>query len=125
MRAIRSFPVRAALPAPLEPLFGIAMNLRWTWDGRTIDLFRRLDAGAWERSHHDAPAMLGMVSRRRAEDAAADESFLAAMSSVADDLSRYMTEPRWYQKHMAASSLRTCWRSTSMGTRFGPRLTCQ
>ncbi|MDP9233157.1 MAG: DUF3417 domain-containing protein, partial [Actinomycetota bacterium] len=95
MRAIRSFPVRAALPSSLEPLFEIAMNLRWTWDGRTIDLFRRLDPGAWERSHHDAHATLGMVSKRRAEAAATDDEFIAEMSAVADDLARYMTEPRW------------------------------
>ncbi|HEX3326336.1 MAG TPA: alpha-glucan family phosphorylase [Actinomycetota bacterium] len=107
MRAIRSFPVRAALPSSLEPLFEIAMNLRWTWDGRTIDLFRRLDPGAWERSHHDAVATLGMVSKRRAEAAATDDEFIAEMSAVADDLARYMTEPRWYQQHMTTSSLRT------------------
>jgi starch phosphorylase len=107
MRAIRSFPVRAALPESLQALVDIAMNLRWTWDRSAIDLFRRLDAGAWERSHHDPVAMLGLVSRQRASSAAADDAFMAAMRAVAEDLDRYMTEPRWYQRNVTSSALRT------------------
>ena len=75
-------------------------------DNRSVPPAR---SGAWEQiPPRRDPRSLGWSRERRAEDAATDESFLAdAMSSVADDLARYMTEPRWYQKHMAASSLRT------------------
>ncbi|MEA2485100.1 MAG: glycogen phosphorylase, partial [Actinomycetota bacterium] len=107
MRAIRTFPVRAALPESLQGLFAIAMNLRWTWDKSAVDLFRRLDPGAWERSHHDPVAMLGLVSKQRAKKAAADDDFVASMRAVREDLDRYMTEPRWYQRNVTSSALRT------------------
>ena len=107
MRAIRSFPVRAALPESLEPLFPLAANLRWTWDKRTIDLFRELDHEAWERSHHDPMATLGLVSRQRADAAASNKTFLEAMKVVQEDLSRYLTEDRWYQGNRGDSPLRT------------------
>jgi glycogen phosphorylase len=107
MRAIRTFPVRAALPKSLEPLFEIAMNLRWAWDEPTLDLFRRLDLDAWEQSGHDPVSTLGLVSKERADAAAADTSFLSSVAGVAADLARYLSEPRWYQRHATESSLRT------------------
>jgi glycogen phosphorylase len=107
MRAIRSFPVRAALPESLQGLFAIAMNLRWTWDRSALDLFQRLDPGAWERSHHDPVEMLGLVSKQRAQAAAADDDFVALMREVTEDLDRYMTEPRWYERNVTAGALQT------------------
>ena len=43
MKALRSFTVRTRLPVPLAPLGSLAMNLRWSWDERTRDLFRWVD----------------------------------------------------------------------------------
>ena len=43
MKALRSFTVRPTLPEPLAPLERLAMNLRWSWDERTRDLFRWVD----------------------------------------------------------------------------------
>jgi starch phosphorylase len=88
-------------------LFVLAMNLRWTWDKETVALFQRLDPGAWERSHHDPLAMLGMVSKHRAQAAAEDDDFVTSMRNVADSLDRYLTEPRWYQRNVTDSSLKT------------------
>src|SRR5437660_1337286 len=65
MRALRSFTVRPALPPALAPLHELAMNLRWSWDERTRDLFRWVDPEAWEQTGHDPVRLLGMVSRER------------------------------------------------------------
>ncbi|MDP9222832.1 MAG: alpha-glucan family phosphorylase [Actinomycetota bacterium] len=97
MRAIRSFSVRAAIPESLRPLETIAMNLRWTWNGKARDLFRRLDREAWNRSGHEPLTMLGLVSQARFAEAAADPAFMQLLGSVAGDLERYLNEPRWYQ----------------------------
>ena len=43
MKALRSFTVRPTLPPELAALEDLAMNLRWSWDERTRDLFRWVD----------------------------------------------------------------------------------
>ncbi|HEY7873983.1 MAG TPA: alpha-glucan family phosphorylase [Actinomycetota bacterium] len=97
MKALRSFAVRATLPQRLEVLAAIAGNLRWTWDTRTVDLFRWIDSDAWERSGHDAVKMLGLVSRERYDELAEDGPFLGFLAGVEEHLAEYLDEPRWYQ----------------------------
>jgi starch phosphorylase len=46
VRAIRRFTVRVTLPAPLAPLHGMMLNLRWSWHGPTADLFASIDPAA-------------------------------------------------------------------------------
>ena len=59
MRAYRSFTVRPSLPPALAPLQTLAMNLRWSWDERTQDLFRWVDSEAEEATGQDAVRLLG------------------------------------------------------------------
>ena len=51
------------LPARLASLHELAMNLRWSWDERTRDLFRWVDPDQWEVTGHDPVRLLGLVSR--------------------------------------------------------------
>jgi glycogen phosphorylase len=97
MKALRSFAVRASLPESLRPLLAIAMNLRWTWIPQAVDLFRWVDADAWERCGHDPVRMLGSVSRERFDELAADGPFTAFLATLEEDFRRYMEEPRWFQ----------------------------
>ncbi|MGH2755949.1 MAG: alpha-glucan family phosphorylase [Actinomycetota bacterium] len=97
MKALRSFAVRASLPAPLEGLFPLALNLRWSWDPRTVELFRWVDSDAWDAAGHDPIRMLGLVSKERLDQLSEDEPFVAFLGSVTEDLKRYMTKPRWFQ----------------------------
>ena len=39
------------------------MNLRWSWDERTRDLFRWVDPDGWDASVHDPVRLLGLVRR--------------------------------------------------------------
>ena len=59
MRALHSFTVRPRLPGALEPLYELAMNLRWSWDGRTRDLFR------WVEGHRIKLSFMTRCSRCR------------------------------------------------------------
>ena len=43
MKAIRRFTVRTVLPEALAPLGELALNLRWSWDTATQELFAGLD----------------------------------------------------------------------------------
>jgi starch phosphorylase len=97
VKALRSFAVRAALPDALKVLVTLALNLRWSWDTRTVDLFRWVDGEAWERSGHDPMRMLGLVSSERYEQLLEDGPFMSFLETVADDLAAYLEKPRWYQ----------------------------
>ncbi|HZT65438.1 MAG TPA: alpha-glucan family phosphorylase [Acidimicrobiales bacterium] len=97
MRALHSFTVRPRLPEPLEPLHELAMNLRWSWDARTRDLFRWVDPSAWEETAGDPVAVLGRVGRERLDELAADTGFMAFLNDVHMELRRYMESRLWFQ----------------------------
>ena len=101
MKALRTFTVRARLPEPLAPLEALAMNLRWSWDERTRDLFRWVDPDRWDHTSHDPVRLLGLVSRERLEALASDASFLAFLTEVHEDLRRYLDAPSWFQQREA------------------------
>jgi starch phosphorylase len=89
--------VRASLPARLSVLSEVAMNLRWSWDPRAIELFRWIDAEAWERAEHNPVRMLGLTTTERLDALTKDKPFLSFLASVEEDLRSYLTESRWFQ----------------------------
>ena len=97
MKALRSFTVRARLPEALAPLQELAMNLRWSWDGRTRDLFRWIDPRLWDEVRHDPVRLLGVVHHERLDALAADAAFMTFLGEVHDDLQRYLATPQWFQ----------------------------
>ena len=99
MRAVASFVVRARLPEPLDPLREIALNLRWSWDDRSQELFRWIDPQAWEASGHDPVRLLGLVPTARLEELATDPPFLGFLEEVSGELRRYLETPGWFQSH--------------------------
>ena len=99
MRALRRFTVRAQLPEPLAPLETLATNLRWTWHQPTQDLFASLDERTWAAVNSDPVRLLGEIAPRRLSTLATDETVVARTAALAQDLRRYLDEPRWYQQH--------------------------
>jgi starch phosphorylase len=97
MRALRSFTVRARLPEDLAPLQDLALNLRWSWDNRTRDLFRWVDPQLWERTFHDPVRLLGSVDRARLDQLANDPGFMGFLDEMHAELRRYTEGPRWFQ----------------------------
>ncbi|HEX8582076.1 MAG TPA: alpha-glucan family phosphorylase, partial [Acidimicrobiales bacterium] len=97
MRALRSFTVRPRLPERMAALQELAMNLRWSWDEQTRDLFRWVDPLGWDASRHDPVRLLGMVSRERLMALEGDAGFLRFLADVHEELRRYLDQPRWFQ----------------------------
>jgi starch phosphorylase len=97
VRALRRFTVRLALPEPLAPLGELVMNLRWSWHHPSLDLFASVDPGTWEAVDKDPVRLLGEVSPERLAELAQDQDFLTRLQAVHDDLSEYLTKPKWYQ----------------------------
>ena len=82
MKALRSFTVRPSLPPELAALGELAMNLRWSWDAQTRDLFRWVDPDAWDATVHDPVRLLGVVSRERLDALVDDPGFMRFLGEV-------------------------------------------
>lgn len=104
MKALRRFTVRAHLPDRLAALEQLSVNLRWSWDGHTQELFAAIDSALWERSGRDPVALLGAVTPQRLDELAVDKRFLDRLDGLADDLRDYLTRPLWYQQQSAAGA---------------------
>jgi starch phosphorylase len=97
MKALRSFTVRPTLPAALAPLEALAMNLRWSWDLQTRELFRWVDPEKWDAVVHDPVRLLGSVSKARLAELVEDTGFLRFLETVSSDLDRYLARDAWFQ----------------------------
>src|SRR3954470_7185925 len=115
MRVLRSFTVRARLPEALAPLHELAMNLRWSWDERTRDLFRWIDPDRWEVTGHDPVRLLGLVGRERLDSLANDRAFMGFLREVHADLRSYLESPRWFQGRPAGALRSAAYLSPEFG----------
>ena len=102
MKALRRFTVRAHLPERLAALERLSVNLRWSWDRPTQELFATIDSGLWEQFGQDPVAVLGGVNPKRLDELAVDEGFLARLDHLAAELDTYLTRPMWYQERESA-----------------------
>jgi len=100
MKALRRFTVRAHLPERLSALERLSINLRWSWDRATQDLFETVDPQLWQRVGCDPVGLLGQVTPQRLEELAADQAFLERLDALAADLDDYLTRPLWYQQEL-------------------------
>src|SRR5713101_1488760 len=76
IRPLREFLVRPALPASLQRLPELGLNLLWSWNHSVRSVFRRLDPPTWKASNHNPVVMLGRVPQAALERAASDPRFL-------------------------------------------------
>jgi starch phosphorylase len=97
MKALRSFTVRPSLPPELAALEELAMNLRWSWDVQTRDLFRWVDPDGWDATVHDPMRLLGLVPRERLDALVEDAGFMRFLGEVQAELQRYVEGDRWFQ----------------------------
>jgi glycogen phosphorylase len=96
-KAYKSFKVKATLPEQLAILEEIAYNLHWSWNQRSIELFRRMDSDLWAASGHNPVKMLGMISQEMLAQAAADEGFMAELKTIYACLKEYLDSPSWFE----------------------------
>jgi starch phosphorylase len=107
VKALRRFTVRTHLPERLAAHGRLSINLRWSWDKPTQDLFASIDPELWDQVGGDPVALLGGVRPKRLDELAVDGSFLPRLDHLASELDTYLTRPMWYQEmqtHGAAGS---------------------
>ena len=99
MKPIRTFIAVPNIPPALHRLRDLSLNLRWAWHHDTVELFRRLDDGLWEKTKHNPVRMLGLIEQTKLEAMAQDEGFLAHLERVASDLDEYLSsKTAWFHK---------------------------
>jgi len=100
VKPIATVSVAPKLPKALARLEDLAYNMRFTWDHETIGLFRRLDADAWETTHHNPVLLLGTLSQERLEEVKSDPAFMANYERVVSSYDDYMASKiTWYDEH--------------------------
>jgi starch phosphorylase len=102
VKALRRFTVRAHLPDRLAALEQLSINLRWSWDKPTQDLFASIDPTLWAHCGNDPVALLGVVNPSRLDQLALDDGFLGQLDWLAADLNDYLSRPLWYQQQQEA-----------------------
>lgn len=94
---VTTFTVKPNIPQALKPLEEVAQNLWLSWNFDAISLFLRLDYDAWFRSGQNPTKTLGLVSQKRLDEAAEDDSFLTALGLVYDKFKQYKQAETWYK----------------------------
>ncbi|USQ82237.1 alpha-glucan family phosphorylase [Ornithinimicrobium faecis] len=102
MKAIRRLHVRTVLPDALSPLHDLALNLRWSWHPPTLDLFESIDAQKWAECRREPLAMLSALTPDELDRLAGDPAFVQRVREAGEGLTRYLSEPRWYQQEAQA-----------------------
>ena len=116
MPRVYSYHVSPRLPPRLQSLNELSLNLRWAWDHPTIELFRRLDGDLWEETGHNPRLMLGKIDQRRLAELESDETFLAQMDRVWENLEEYLVGTGWFLRaHPDATDLVVAYFSAEFG----------
>ena len=102
-------PIHNLLPTEIEgfdSLAELALDLRWSWNHATDDVWRTLDPILWGLTQNPW-AVLQTVSRNQLERALANPVFRKNVNDLLQAKHHAAETPAWYQKHHSQSPL-TC-----------------
>ncbi|MGO8789797.1 MAG: alpha-glucan family phosphorylase [Terriglobia bacterium] len=104
-----SHPLYNLLPAEIagfDSLAELALNLRWSWNHSTDEVWRQLDPELWEITHNPW-GMLQTVSRDKIERTLADPGFRNNVDAMVQNRREALAAPAWFQQNHAQTTL-TC-----------------
>jgi starch phosphorylase len=102
-----SSPIYSLLPVQIEgfdALAELALNIRWSWNHATDEVWRRLDPELWDITHNPWVA-LQTVSRDRIEQLLADPVFRKDVDDLLQTKSQAVEAPAWFQQKHPHSPL--------------------
>jgi starch phosphorylase len=100
---------RRLLPAEVEgfdALSELALNMRWSWNHATDEVWRQLEPELWEITHNPW-VVLQTVSRERIERVLADPVFRENVDDLVRARRRALAAPAWFQQNHPQAPL-TC-----------------
>jgi starch phosphorylase len=87
-----------------ESLTELALDLRWSWNHATDQLWRQLDPSLWDLTHN-AWVVLQTVSRERLQQVLADPAFRKGVDDMVQRSRSERQAPGWFHKTHAQSPL--------------------
>lgn len=92
------------LPASLEPLADLALDLRWSWNHASDELWRTIDPDLWEATGNPWLIMQS-ASRERLDALAQDESFLTEFRRIIKEREDSLAATTWFSQADAQDEL--------------------
>ena len=92
------------LPAGLEALAELALDLRWTWSHEADALWERIDVEAWKRTRNPW-TILQDISHERLRALAADNAFVGEVERLAAARQAYREALSWFLSTHGAAAL--------------------
>ncbi|BAO44683.1 alpha-glucan family phosphorylase [Thiolapillus brandeum] len=96
--------VRPDLPANLEALGKLALDLRWSWSHVADELWQRIDSDLWHRTRNPW-LILQTVSIRHLQDLSGDEQFLELLKTLRQEQQHAAGNQAWFQEQGYADKL--------------------
>ncbi len=100
-----STPVTADVDG-FDSLAELALDLRWSWNHATDDVWRRLDPGLWELTQNPW-VVLQTVARDKLQRVLADPAFRKNIDGLLQTKRQAAETPAWFQQHHPQAPL-TC-----------------
>ncbi|MGZ5059764.1 MAG: alpha-glucan family phosphorylase [Methylobacter sp.] len=100
-------PIYSLLPAQIEgfdALAELALNIHWSWNHATDEIWRRLDPELWEITHNPW-VVLQTASHDRIESVLADPAFRQEVDDLLQTKSQVVEAPAWFQQNHPHSPL--------------------
>jgi starch phosphorylase len=104
-----SHPIYQLLPTEIEgfdSLAELALDMRWSWNHATDEVWRKLDHDLWE-STHNPWVVLQTVSRDQIKRQLSDPIFRKDVDGLVDASRKAAKAPAWFQKNHSDAPL-TC-----------------
>jgi starch phosphorylase len=89
-----------------DALAQLALDLRWSWNHSTDELWQRLNPELWDLTHNPW-IVLQTVSRERLESVSSDPAFQSLLSEVTQAQQNEREQPTWFQHTHSNSPLKT------------------
>lgn len=83
------------LPAPLQPLAGVAYDYRWSWAADGAAVFRDIDPARWDRCRANPLRQLTETARAQLRQAADDAALVARIDALARELRADRQRAAW------------------------------
>src|ERR1700744_2348529 len=92
-------PIYSLLPREIDgfdALAELALNMRWSWNHATDEVWRKLDPQLWQITHNPW-VVLQTVSGDQIEQAMADPAFRQNVDGLVQASRQASQEPAWFQ----------------------------